>query len=153
MIELLFHLCATIPHALCTTSLAVEDVGSTVDTIQFTDRYRFSPSPSDGRTDGEKRPCERDGGRTAAFPVFAYFLPFLCWLPVRRPPISHSSLLSLPQSPLLPTSDAISTIVYRDPFRRSAAKRNSPRASEVMSPSPPPSTEVATAAANLRSYD
>ena len=85
----------------------------------------FPPLP---RTDGRREETVREGRRTdCRFPGFCLFSPF--FVLAARPPSDH---LSFP----LPTSDAISTIVYRDPFRRSAAKRNSPRASEVMSPSP-----------------
>ena len=120
----MFHLCATIPLALQLAWL--EDVGSTVGHNPIHRSISIFPL-SLGRTDGERRPCERVGRTDCRFPGFCLFSPF--FVLAARPPSAH---LSFP----LPTSDAISTIVYRDPFRRSAAKRNSPRASEVMSPSP-----------------
>ena len=129
----MFHLCATIPLALQLAWL--EDVGSTVGHNPIHRSISIFPL-SLGRTEGRRGETVREGRTDCRFPGFCLFSPF--FVLAARPPSDHLSfpLLSLPQSPLLPTSDAISTIVYRDPFRRSAAKRNSPRASEVMSPSP-----------------
>ena len=86
MYPLLLTICATILLTLLLPWSAEEDVGSTVGRTQSNSPIDIDFSPRGG---------------TAAFPVFAYFLPFLCRPSVRPSSSAHLSFpLAHSHSPL-----------------------------------------------------